>query len=208
MALDTYSNLKLEIAAWTARADLTGASGGIDTYIDMAESWFNRNLRVRQMVTMKCPLSVSTGGLVTHPGDWKAWKQLAILNTPIQVLRSTSDGALLLADNTNAAGYPQKYVVRGTSSQVWPAPNGTYTYRGIYYAAVPALSASQTTNWLLTEYPEAYLFGALLFGYAYFQGDERIGLWKAAWEQVLAEITTNNDEYGTDVDCPVIRNAV
>lgn len=208
MALDSYTNLKLELAAWTARADLSVTSGGLDTYIDMAESWFNRNLRVQQMVTVKNPLTVDSGGQITHPGDWRAWKQVAVMNTPIAVLPVVSESAALLADNTNAAGFPRKVIVRGTASQVWPAPNGAYTYRGIYYAAIPALGSTQASNWLLAAYPEAYLFGSLLFGYAYFQGDERLPLWRQAWQQVLEEITSNNDEYGTDIDSPVIRNVV
>ena len=208
MSLDTYANLKLELAAWTARADLSVTSGGLDTYIDMAESWFNRNLRVQQMVTTNAALTVSAGGAITHPTDWLAWKQIAIMNTPIQVLAPTSESALLLFNNTNATGFPKKYVVRGSSTQVWPAPMDTYTYRGLYFGTIPALSGSNTTNWLLTAYPEAYLFGSLLFGYAYFQADDRVPLWQQGFDKVMGEITSLDNEYGTDIDSPMIRNAI
>jgi len=46
MSLDSYTNLKTEIATWLLRVDL---GPDIDTMIDLFESWANRNLRVRQM---------------------------------------------------------------------------------------------------------------------------------------------------------------
>lgn len=210
MSLDSYANLKLELAAWTGRADTGVTSGGIDTYIDLAESWFNRNLRVRQMVTVNSSLTVSAGGAITHPTDWLAWKQIAVLTTPLAVLPITSEGGAVLSDNTNAQGFPRKVIVRGTASQVWPAPDGTYTYQGIYYGAIPALSGSQTTNWLLTAYPDAYLFGALTMGFAYLQADERLPLWQSAFDRVIGEIVGASalDEVGTGVDSPTIRNVV
>jgi len=209
VALDTYANLKLELAAWTGRGEEDVTSGGLDTYIDMAEAWFNRNLRVRQMLVTNNALTVSAGGAITHPTDWLAWKQIAILNTPIQVLPANSEGSALMYDNANAVGYPVMHVVRGTTTQVWPAPDSTYTYRGIYYGSVPALSGSQTTNWLLTAFPDAYLFGCLSLGAARLADDARAAGWRSAFAEVIAEIesASNNDEF-LSVGIPVNRNVI
>ena len=46
MALDTYSNLKTEIASYLNRDDLTT---NIDTFIDLAESRHAKDLRLREM---------------------------------------------------------------------------------------------------------------------------------------------------------------
>lgn len=210
MALDSYTNLKLELVAWIARSDVSNTSGGTDTYIDLAEAWFNRNLRVRQMVTVNTALTVSGTGTIDHPADWQAWRRVSVMNTPIQNLDIVSDRAALQADNTNAQGYPRAVIVEGTHSYVWPAPNGTYTYRGIYYATIPALSGSQATNWLLTAYPDAYLLGALAYGYGYLQDDPRAAGWRQAFADVVSEITTASgvDEYGDAIGSPVIRNVV
>ena len=46
MALDTYANLKTEIANYLNRTDLTSY---LDTFIDLAEARHARDLRVREM---------------------------------------------------------------------------------------------------------------------------------------------------------------
>ena len=46
MALDTYTNLKTEIANYLNRDDLTT---NIDTFIDLAESRHAKDLRLREM---------------------------------------------------------------------------------------------------------------------------------------------------------------
>lgn len=209
MSLDTYTNLKAELVAWTGRSDESVSAGGIDTYIDLAEAWFNRNLRVEQMVTTNGSLTVSAGGSITHPTDWLAWKQIAILNTPIQVLPAQSEGAALNYDNSNAVGYPVMHVVRGGATQVWPAPDGTYTYQGIYYRTIPALTGSNATNWLLTSFPDAYLFGALLMGHARMNADDRVPMWQAAFDRVIAEIDTASiGDAFISIGSPLKRNVV
>ena len=210
MSLDTYANLKLEIAAWSGRADLDVTSGGIDTYIDMAEAWLNRNLRVRQMVVTNNALTVSAAGVITHPTDLLEWKEIDILSTPIIRLPQLSEAQALEMDRSNGVGTPRGYVVRGSNSQVWPAPDATYTYRGIYYGSITALSGSNTTNWLLTAYPEAYLFGALALGAAKVVDDGRAANWRALFEQVVAEIqvASNLSEFGQGVSSPYIKVAV
>lgn len=211
MSLDSYANLKLEVAAYLDRSDMAVTSGGIDTFIDLAESWFNRNLRVRQMTDSTAVLSV-TAGVITHPTGWLKWKQIVMTTTPIVELDITTEKAALTIDSSNTPSTPSKVIVRGSSSIIWPLPNSTssYTYRGIWYTAVPALTGSATTNWLLTAYPDAYLYGSLLQSAARLQNDARVPLWQSAFEQVVGEINASaaDDEMGQAMTAPVIRNVV
>src|SRR5574343_38100 len=64
-----------------------------------------------------------------------------------------------------------------------PPPDGTYTATIVYYAKLPALnSTTQTTNWLLTSHPDAYLYGSLLEASIFIGDDPRIPMWKAAYD--------------------------
>ena len=56
MALDTYSNLKTEIASYLNRDDLTS---NIDTFIDLAESRHAKDLRLREMAVNSTDTTVS-----------------------------------------------------------------------------------------------------------------------------------------------------
>ena len=56
------------------------------------------------------------------------------------------------------------------------------------FKAVTALSSINSTNWLLTAHPDAYLYGALLEAAPYLLDDSRLAMWATALEKVLAEI--------------------
>lgn len=56
------------------------------------------------------------------------------------------------------------------------------------FKSVTSLSVSNTSNWLLTAHPDAYLYGALLEAAPYLLDDSRLSMWAAALEKVLAEI--------------------
>lgn len=209
--LDSYAHLKEEVAAYLSRVDLDTTAGGIDSYIDMAEAWFNRNLRVRQMTDSTSALSV-TSGVITHPTGWLKWKQVVVTTTPILPLEITSEEAALRLDASNTAGTPKRLIVRGTSSVVWPLPDSTasYTYRGIWYTAIPALSASATTNWLLTAYPDAYLYGTLVQACKKMQDQPNAAEWQRYFGQVVNEMdaTAADDELGQVISSPIIPGAV
>lgn len=191
MSLDTYANLKLEVAAWLDRSNLDVTSGGIDTYIDIAESWFNRNLRVRKMITaVATPTLVITADAVTHPTDWLEWDTFYRTSpTPYRMMNVLTNEAAFRDKSGGIAGYENGLIVRGGTSYLYPTPSTTDSYAATYYAQIPALSGSNTTNWLLTAYPEAYLYGTLMQAAGFLQNDPRIPVWQSAFGQVVDEIS-------------------
>jgi hypothetical protein len=209
MGFANYTELKAEIAAWLSRDDVSTSVGGVDSYIDLAEAWMNRNLRTRQMTTSVGTLTVSSG-VITHPTAWLGWKAVALMTTPIVPLQIADEAGALNYDRANATDIPAKVIVRGDSSVLWPLPDSSsYVYRGIYYRKVPALNITDngslvTSNWVLADYPDAYLYGALLQSNARLVGDERIPLWQQGFDRAIAEIErdTERAEYGGSMLTP------
>jgi hypothetical protein len=62
-----------------------------------------------------------------------------------------------------------------------------------YYATIPALSVSNTTNWLLTDSPDLYLYGALLQAAPYLQDDQRISTWGTLYERCLNDLKVSDE---------------
>jgi hypothetical protein len=58
----------------------------------------------------------------------------------------------------------------------------------IYYQDIPKLSASQTTNWLLGDAPDAYLYGSLMQAAPYLGEDERVAIWSSLYAKAVADI--------------------
>ena len=77
----------------------------------------------------------------------------------------------------------------------------------IYRANIPALSESNTTNWLLTLAPDLYLYGVLLESAPYMKEDERISTWGSGFSTALNDLNNlgarqSNDSGPTTVSLP------
>jgi len=64
----------------------------------------------------------------------------------------------------------------------------------VYRRRIPALSATTTTNWLLDLAPDAYLYGALVQAEAFLAEDDRLPMWKAAFDEAINELRADADK--------------
>lgn len=176
------------------RADVTTAK--VDHCIDLAENWFNNNLRTHEMETTNGALTVS-GGLITHPSDWLGWKHLSLTSNGTRYeLRPAALEQRQFFDPDGATGTPTRYVVRGTSTLLIPTPDSTYTYSGTYYQKVPALSDSQSINWILTNYSDAYLYGTMAMSEVFIQNDSRVPMWKQLFQEAVSGLVQGDQRKG------------
>lgn len=191
MALDTYLGLVAEIGNWTGRSDMTTAR--VDGFIDLTEAWFNKNLRVQEMETTNGSLTYSTNS-ITNPTDWASWKHMHLVSngTRYQLQPIAREQADAFDDGTT--GVPAYYYVSGSATKLVPTPDSTaYTISGTYYQKIPPLGPSQSTNWLLTAHPDAYLFGALSMTEGFLADDNRINTWTQMFGEAVSGIKKTND---------------
>ncbi len=76
---------------------------------------------------------------------------------------------------------------------MYPTRDGTYTTERYYYKRISALSDSNTSNWLLEYFPDAYLYGSLVHSAPYLKDDARLQLWAALYEQAIASINRESE---------------
>lgn len=182
MALNTYSALKASIASWLNRADLTDQ---IADFIAMAEAKFNRELRLNSM--LQRDTTIATSNYVALPDDWLQHSSL--------VVTSPSDYGVALDYITPEEfndrrkhllpGIPASYTIINDNILLLPAPSSNATLEISYYKKIPALSDTNTSNWLLQRSPDLYLYGSLLNAEPYLMNDERVPLWAAAVSQAI-----------------------
>jgi hypothetical protein len=184
MSFADLTALKAAIASdWLHRADLTTAIGD---FVALFESDFNSTVRARQMEQQTS--ITSTTGYLTHPTNWLGWK----------IIKGTSGGVAYTLEpvtdevaiqRTAGDSVPARlYKVTGDKTYLYPAASGV-VFPTTYYEGV-GLSAG--TNWLLTKYPAAYLYGSLLQATAAISDDPRIPLWVQAYERVLSNIRADS----------------
>jgi hypothetical protein len=86
-------------------------------------------------------------------------------------------------------GPPFAYTLWGnTILWVGPLPDAAYDIELIYQGGVPPLAGGDGTNWLLTQSPDAYLFGTLAEAELYIGHDERAPMWLQRREAAFASI--------------------
>ena len=90
------------------------------------------------------------------------------------------------AANEDATGTPEYYSHNAGQLELYPTPDSNYSADINYLAQVAALSDANTTNWLLTNYPDIYLYGALIHSAPFLQEDERTQTWAALYASAVA----------------------
>ncbi len=202
--IDSYSTLKSTIADWLNRTDLTSA---IPTFIQLAEAKLNRTLRVRQMVK-RATAPIDTPFFAV-PFDFLEAKDFQLNTNPITVLEyvTESAGNALRASTHTAPGLPRYFTIVGGQLEAIPSPDSEYTGELTYYAKIPALTDSNTSNWLLSYAPDLYLYGALLQSAPYLRDDERLATWANLYTAAYEDIGVA-DQRATVATTPLVRARV
>ena len=187
MALANFTDLKASVADFLNRSDLTTV---IPDFITMCEAGFNRELRVREMsVRTQAPIDSQ---YVKLPDDFLGMRNIDLMTDPVTPLSYKNLQNLDIHRRADATGKPIYYSITQNNIEFAPSPDAEYTLEIVYYQKVPALSAN-TTNWLLDNHPDAYLYGTLMHSAPYLQADERVGIWAGKYQQVIQQITTSDE---------------
>lgn len=183
MALDTYANLKTAITDHLDRDDL---STHVDDFIDIAESWHKRDIRIRQMLT-RASITINSE-FVSLPSGCLEVQSLRILTTPTTVL-TYMDAHELMRFKQDGTGTPSFYTINGDEFEFDVNPDSSYSGEIVYYAEETALSDANTSNNLLARAPDAYLYGALLASAPFLMNDERIAVWGSLYEKAVTGLS-------------------
>jgi hypothetical protein len=156
MALSTYSELQAAIATWVVRTDQTAT---IPDFITLYEADANRRIRIRQnTATTQLTLTAGTAS-VTLPTGFLEEIELNFDDEPQALTRGTFDDIDRYNTSTSTADRPTLYAITSDSIIFDTEADVTYTLNLRYYTKWNI--AVSNTNWLLTNAPDAYLFGSL-----------------------------------------------
>jgi len=183
MSLDSYTNLKTEIADWLDRPDLTAR---IDTFIDLAEAKHIRELRIRAMLKRAAAVTTTATKYLALPTGYLGMRTIRLNTDPITVLVQRSEYEMTRVAKTSP-GKPLYFSVH-EEIEFDRVPDAAYSAEMIYYAKLSPLSDSVATNWLLTNAPDAYLYGALLAVEPFLDNDERIPTWQGLYNQCISDL--------------------
>jgi len=191
--ITNYSNLQTTIADFLNRDDLNSV---IPTFIQLAEAQMNRDLRHWRMEVRASGQQSAGDAYMQIPADWLETIRFHITDGGTKPLDLISRKALedKRAGNENMSGTPRYYTHADSQFELYPTPNEQTNTELLYFAKIPSLSASNTTNWLLEDAPDVYLYGALLHSAPYLSEDERVGVWAQLYGASVQRLNIMSDD--------------
>lgn len=158
-----YAQLKTALADWSARTDLTSF---LTDMIDFATAGFNHGipergiapLRLREMMTVSSLTPAS--GAITLPTDYLQYIRVVEKKSPRRELKYVTPTYTDQQYADRASGSACDFTIIGSSLYMFPL--STTDHELTYYAKIPDLSDSATSNWLLAKHPSLYLHAGLM----------------------------------------------
>jgi len=160
MSFADYDALKATIIDWSHRDDMDLK---IDDFIDLAEAEMYANpdhpLEIREGETRSSFSTNITDRFVALPTGYKSMRKIRIqiVNGESVELRFRTPSQLNLISST---GMPLFYTVTD-QIEFDRVSDQVYTGEIQHFQSFTALSSSNTSNTILTNHPNIYLFGAL-----------------------------------------------
>jgi len=200
MALSNYTELKAAVAQWMRRSDLTAE---IPDYITLAEKKIVKLLKLRGQETETTLTPNSGDSTVALPADFGS--PIALWNTlddPRTKISQVMPDALAYEDTP---GVPDFWAIDGANIRFDCALDGAIPF-ALRYVKAFELSTSNPTNFVLTEWPDVYLYGALTEGFLAVFDEQRASVWQGKFQAALevARTTANDNKKGvtlrTDMD--------
>ena len=183
MSITTYAELQTAVADFLNREDLTAT---IPTFIALAEADMDRRVRHWKM---EARLAVSYDAQFEDiPSDWVETISLYLTDGdgPYQVdLISRADMMDRRYQAADTGGRPAFYAMSANQFELYPSPDEAYPGELLYLQKIPALSDSNTSNWLLETAVDAYLYGALVHSAPYLKDDSRLNVWAAMYQSAI-----------------------
>jgi hypothetical protein len=181
MALDTYAELRTEVAAWLHRNDLTSR---IPTFIEFATNRLSRSITSPRMEA-STTLTV-TNGTASLPSDFRAAISMTLGTVEYKAITAADMRAM------NQGGirptYPV-YSIVNNQITVYPAESSSPTF--IYATRLANLVTDADTNWVLQDYPDVYLMASLAEARKFVLDDTRLVQYEQMTIARIAELNRN-----------------
>lgn len=178
--ITSYSTL---LDAIVDRMNDASQSTYADEFIQMAEAMFNRRLN---NLDMEGTATIASDDALPLPTDYKGSMTIRIDDeAPLKQL-GPDDFQAKWRDQT---GKPENFAIFSGQIHLGPDPGTTsYTVRMTYLRTLTGLTSTNTSNWLLEQHPDLYLYASLVEAEVRGWNNEQAGFYSGAVAQMIDEI--------------------
>lgn len=191
MAISNYGELKTAVKNWMDRDDLTAR---IPEFIALAEARFNRVLRIRAMESKQTASTVAGQQNLALPTNYIQMRNVQMNTSPVTPMQYVTPEIFDRLYGGSVTGTPKFYTIIANELQLGPTPDTVQTIEMLFYKKFDSLSADGDTNWVLTNAPDVYLYGALLEAEPFIMNDSRVQLWATAFQTAIGDIQEQDNK--------------
>lgn len=188
MSFTTYANLQTEIAEYAQRNNSTTFVAKIPTFITLAEADIFRKLHSYKTESVENLTITADTATVALPARCREIKAVKLTGTYAREIKVAPLAALTQKyAGSTGGGTPCEYALQGSNIVLFPTPTASGTLAVTCIIAPEALSNSNTSNTILSNYPDLYFYGALVHAFRYMRNQERMVESQQAFELALRE---------------------
>ena len=191
MAIGTYAELQTAVANWLDRDDLTAR---IPEFITLAETRFNRLLRLRSMESKYTANTVAGQRNLALPTSYIQMRNFQVNTNPLTTLSYVTPEIYDRLWGGSTSGTPKFYTILANEVSFGPIPATVMQVEMLFYKKFDNLSVTTTTNSLLTDAPDVYLYGAMMEAEPFIMNDERVALWATSLSKAIQEMQEQDNK--------------
>ena len=191
MAIGTYAELQTAVANWLDRDDLTAR---IPEFITLAEARFNRLLRLRSMESKYTANTVAGQRNLALPTSYIQMRNFQVNTNPLTTLSYVTPEIYDRLWGGSTSGTPKFYTILANEVSFGPIPATVMQVEMLFYKKFDNLSVTTTTNSLLTDAPDVYLYGAMMEAEPFIMNDERVALWATSLSKAIKEMQEQDNK--------------
>jgi len=189
-AVMTYTSLAADIESYLERTD-TATINKIPTFIMLAEQIIASQIKFLGTLTVDEATMVAGNPVIAKPARWRKTVSMSItINGEKQpVLLRKYEYLRNYWPDATATDVPLYYADYDyTHWLIAPTPAAAYPFEVVYYERPQPLDVTNQTNWFTEYAPQALLYGSLLQAMPFLKNDNRVGVWKALYDESIATL--------------------
>lgn len=200
MSISTYAELQTAVENWLHRSNLTAR---IPEFISMGEAYLNREVIAADMVQTDTVNTSTSDRVAALPT--RCLNILTLANPHGEKLAYADAGEVMAYSLAASAGLPRHYSVTD-QIEFDRVSDQVYALSCKYRKRLDI--AADSTNWLLTNHPDAYLYSALYVASPYIRNDARAGMLKGMMDDAIRAVNHVKYRPALRVDAALVRDGV
>ena len=194
--MSTFSQLQTDIKNYM-EDDGTEFSTSLTQFISNTELKLSRDLSTPEFKRKVSSAFSSSDPFLTMPTDLVTIEHLQVVNSNVRTILQLKSDEFILEywPNRTSTGVPKYYSYFDTSTiYVAPTPSSNLSLEISYKRRLPALSDSNTSNFLTTDAYDALLYGCLIEASLFNRNDKLVQYYTQLYQKAVADVNKEQNQ--------------